>query len=77
MPPPAASRIQYGHSAGDLLLTEVATRQKDCRREVDTVVRFGGDVFVVLLGDPDVDRVRLTEHAREVAKIIRASLCRP
>ncbi len=40
-----------GHDAGDALLLEIATRMKNLLRTTDTAARFGGDEFVVLLGD--------------------------
>ncbi|WP_455217027.1 diguanylate cyclase domain-containing protein, partial [Kaarinaea lacus] len=40
-----------GHSSGDELLQQTATRIKQCLREEDTAARFGGDEFTIILED--------------------------
>jgi diguanylate cyclase (GGDEF)-like protein len=67
----------HGHLVGDLLLVEAAQRLTACVRGIDTVARFGGDEFVVLLGDLDADREISSALAARVAEKIRASLSEP
>lgn len=40
---------QFGHEAGDQLLVKIAGRMKESVRTGDSVARFGGDEFVLLL----------------------------
>ncbi|MBV7534192.1 EAL domain-containing protein [Duganella sp. sic0402] len=56
-----------GHNAGDELLKVVAERMSGCLRASDTVGRFGGDEFVLLLNEPGsvVDAAPVLERVRE------------
>ena len=67
----------HGHAVGDLLLVKVADRLKHCVREMDTVARFGGDEFVVLIGDLDADEAESRSQAVILAEKIRATLAMP
>jgi two-component system CheB/CheR fusion protein len=64
-----------GHQAGDRLLHAVAERLKQCVRAGDTVVRHGGDEFIVILSDiasaPDVANIaEKIRHAMAVPYVL-------
>jgi diguanylate cyclase (GGDEF)-like protein len=64
----------HGHTSGDTLLVEVAKRLTSCVRENDTVARFGGDEFVVVLSELSTDRQEAMSQAERVAEKIRLAL---
>ncbi|MDD4930123.1 MAG: sensor domain-containing diguanylate cyclase [Gallionella sp.] len=64
----------HGHSMGDLLLAEAARRLGRCLREMDTVARFGGDEFVILLSELHTGKPESTAQAEVVAEKIRTAL---
>jgi diguanylate cyclase (GGDEF)-like protein len=45
---------QYGHQAGDFMLTKIAKLITPLARSYDTFARFGGEEFVLLLRDTSV-----------------------
>jgi len=61
-----------GHQAGDELLINVATRLREAVRPTDTVARFGGDEFGLLLEEISSERVAIA-----MAERIAASFARP
>lgn len=62
----------FGHTVGDLLLQQTAQRILQVVRQTDTVARFGGDEFVVLL-----EQLHQADTALLVAEKIRQALARP
>jgi len=61
-----------GHDAGDILLVETALRISNCVRESDSVARFGGDEFTVILLEADD-----TGDIERVAQCILEKLAQP
>ena len=49
---------EYGHKAGDIVLRAVADRARSSVRRHDTVARWGGDEFIVLLENIEKDALQ-------------------
>jgi diguanylate cyclase (GGDEF)-like protein/PAS domain S-box-containing protein len=61
-----------GYLAGDVLLQSVAQRLTSCVRECDTVSRFGGDEFAVLLTE-----ISRAQDAATTARALKEALNQP
>lgn len=61
-----------GHEAGDAVLIGVAERLLHCVREIDAVVRIGGDEFIVILND-----IHNREDAALIAQKLITALAQP
>ena len=66
-----------GHDTGDQLLVQAAQRLAACVRDVDTVARFGGDEFVVLVEGLSADVTQASSEAALVARHIAEALGKP
>jgi diguanylate cyclase (GGDEF)-like protein/PAS domain S-box-containing protein len=64
-----------GHHAGDELLVELAERLRASTRDTDLVARQGGDEFLMLLGDLDIETA--DETIRMVAGRIEETMLAP
>jgi diguanylate cyclase (GGDEF)-like protein len=61
----------FGHNMGDHVLVEVANRLRECVRVEDTIGRFGGDEFTILVEDVHPGR------AADLADRVTTTLRRP
>ncbi len=62
----------FGHDVGDRVLKQAARRLRSALRRSDTLARFGGDEFVVL-----VSEIKEPDDAREVALALLSALIEP
>lgn len=65
-----------GHAIGDLLLKQVGQRLLTCVRQGDTVARFGGDEFVLMLEDLTDDEVAAAAQAENIGEKVLRTLGR-
>ena len=66
-----------GHDVGDQLLEKVANRLSLCVRQGDTVARFGGDEFVVMLVDLSAEVAGAVDQVKTVSQKILETLNLP
>ncbi len=66
-----------GHDVGDHLLIDVAKRLTACVKREDTVSRFGGDEFVIIIEQLGKDAAAAAARAEDIAQRIHTELSRP
>jgi len=60
---------RYGHLAGSEVLRRLSRVLQDCIRQVDTLARYGGDEFTILLADTDSEGgMVIAERIRNTVK---------
>ena len=62
----------YGHSAGDQLLVDIAKIISGEMREVDVIVRYGGEEFLVMLPETEAEKAR--EAAERIRKAVESKV---
>jgi len=63
---------RYGHEAGDKMLIGIASALRMCLRNSDTISRFGGDEFVIIVEDIESD-----DHIQSILSAIEFAINEP
>jgi diguanylate cyclase (GGDEF)-like protein len=63
---------KYGHSEGDTILCSIAETIEKSMRHIDLVARWGGEEFLVLLPETDIEDAK--GAAKRLGKVSRSSL---
>jgi diguanylate cyclase (GGDEF)-like protein len=67
----------YGHQAGDSILSNVGRLIKECLRNDDFIFRYGGDEFIILLPEASLsDGVKVAEKVRLQMEVVEFRLHR-
>lgn len=56
----------FGHGAGDLVLKEFADVLRKCTRDSDSVYRFGGDEFAIIVENADENTLAIIEKRIQI-----------
>lgn len=62
----------YGHEAGDKLLSSISRNLIACLRNSDTVCRYGGDEFIVL-----IEEIKGNDHISSILETIQTAITEP
>lgn len=63
---------KYGHETGDKLLAGISANLRSCLRNSDTISRYGGDEFVVI-----IEEIKNQEHIATILHTIQAAISEP
>ena len=64
---------QYGHLVGDVVLQNLISNLQRSVREIDSIGRFGGEEFLVILPDTSTEQASAT--AERIRKAVEQSTC--
>lgn len=63
---------QFGHEIGDILLQSISKNLQSCLRNTDTICRYGGDEFIIIIED-----VKGKMHLQTIRETIQTAIKEP